>query len=91
MEVKRLYYYLCKHIIPPQTNHMWKKAIRENKLQGSIASEYLYLLKSTRNYAVIIIQKLLEEYNIGIARDSKKEIERTARRVGLQVPEPRSE
>ena len=82
--VKRLYYYLEKQVVSHKINPIWAQYLR--KTVGSagsqdLAEDYLTLLKATKQY-----RDLLQSYNIGERRDSKKEVENVARRVGLSMP-----
>jgi len=85
--VKRLYYYLEKQVVSHKINPIWAQYLRKAAAspgQQSLAEDYLTLLKAAKQY-----KDLLQSYNIGERRDSKKEVENVARRVGLSMPKLR--
>ena len=85
----RLFYYIEKHCVKAKKNPMWKDYIRDNrkKLDSNPQAVYdlISLFSSTTEYKVTLKQKLLDLYNLGVARDGKKQVESAAHRVGLKI------
>jgi len=94
--IKLLYRYLCKNIELQSNRNLFKNYLRneiENfkNLQNKNKSKKE---EQINNYIKNYIQMrrhidaenaLLESYNINIVRDSKREIESVARKVGLEI------
>ena len=83
--LKRLYYYFEKHVVSRKVNPIWAdyfKTVARSEGSHAAAEDYLTLLQATKQY-----KDLLQSYNIGERRDTKKDVEKVARRVGLSMPE----
>ena len=82
--IKLLYRYLCKNIEESNRN-LFREALQKgldvnlNK-QEAFIQYYLQMKKHIDQE-----NKLLQSYNINIVRDSRREIESVARKVGLQI------
>ena len=90
-----LYRYINKEILPNNRN-LFRTAIieqiqnfnnlnslgRENKIKewDQFIKNYIQM-----KYHINRENKILESYNINVVRDSKKEIENVARKVGLEI------
>lgn len=85
----RLFYFIEKNVIKAKNNPMWKNYIRNNSQKidrnPEIVEDLITLFRSTGEYKVRTIQKLLDLYNIGIYRDPKKHIKSIAEKAGLRI------
>lgn len=82
--LRRLYYFFEKFVCPARENPIWSQYLKQaaTSQRTDLAEDYLTLQQSCKQY-----RDLLQAYNIGEKRDTMKEVENVARRVGLSMPE----
>ena len=82
--LRRLYYFFEKNVCPARENAIWSQYLKKSAsaARTDLAEDYLTLQESCKQY-----RDLLQSYNIGEKRDTMKEVENVARRVGLSMPE----
>lgn len=86
MAAKKLFYHVEKHLVESKVNSMWKDFIarKASALDSNpqVVEDYICLQESTEKY-----RTLLDDYNLGVHRDTKSQISEIAKRVGLKTPD----
>jgi hypothetical protein len=80
-----LYRYFCKNIDVTFNRTMFKEALRRGIGHDEGKREKFIQLYLQMKKHIDKENELLESYNINIIRDSRREIEAVAKRVGLEI------
>ena len=85
ISIKILYRYMCQNIKESSNRSIFKEVFIKGTGQDIIKQEkfIFYFLQMKKH--IDKENELLQSYNINVVRDSRKEIEAVAKKVGLEI------